>query len=94
MKWKIFNYSENKLFKSDIPTFIFTAFSQAIASGAVTASIASKNWPAMFVACYILNELWWYNIGKRVDYSKHLWMGRAYSITLAVGTFIGAWLWR
>ena len=74
--------------------FLFTAFLQALGSGAVAASIVSRNWPVVFVATFILNTLWWFNMGKRIDYHQHRYAGSLYSAASAGGVVLGAWFWR
>jgi len=72
--------------------FIGWVFLQAIMGGAVTMALAIKNYPAAFVAAYLLNQLWWHNIGQRIDYHGVPRMGIYYALTVATGTTLGAWL--
>jgi len=71
--------------------FIGTVFLQALMSGAVVMALANRDYFAAFITSYLLNELWWYNVGRRIDYHGHPRMGRYYALTVAVGSTIGAW---
>lgn len=61
-------------------------------SGVVTMAMANHNFPAVFAGSYLLNHLWWYNVGQRIDYHKVPTMGVYYALTVAVGATLGAWL--
>lgn len=73
---------------------LLVAFVQAFSTGAVSAAVAARDWPVVFVAAFVLNWLWWINVGNRIDLHKKKGMATVYAATFASGLLLGAWTWR
>lgn len=72
---------------------LIVAFSQAFCTGAVSASIVSRNYYVIFIASFCLNLLWWTNVGNRIDLHGRKGIGILYAFTFASGISLGAWVW-
>ena len=73
---------------------LLIAFAQAFCTGAVSAGIFSRDWPAVFTAAFVLNWLWWVNVGNRIDLHGRRGVATLYALTFASGVSLGAWVWR
>lgn len=77
-----------------IPVWLTMVLLQAFMSGAVVSLIVERKWLLMLMTCFLLNVLWWQNMGERIDRHEQRWAGYAYSLVVSMGTMIGAWWWR
>jgi len=73
---------------------LIIAFAQAFSTGSIPALTIARNWPMLFVAAFILNLLWWINVGNRIDLHGKKGMAVLYAFTFASGLMLGAWVWR
>lgn len=73
---------------------LLVAFAQAFSTGAVSSAVVARNWPLVFLAAFVLNWLWWINMGHRIDLHQRPGMATLYAGTFASGVLVGAWVWR
>lgn len=75
-------------------TWLTMVLLQAFMSGAVVSLIVERKWMGVLLTCFLLNVLWWENMGERIERHKQWWAGYVYSLVISVGTLFGAWWWR
>jgi len=71
--------------------FVCWPFVQGIMSGAVTMTLIKQDWVAVFATSMLLNLIWWYNAGQRIDRHKVKGAGLVYAISISLGLTLGAW---
>ena len=77
--------------------FVCWPFVQGIMSGAVTMTVIQQTWAAVFCTSVLLNLIWWYNAGQRIDRHKDRGAGIVYAVSISAGLTLGAWIvarWR
>lgn len=75
-------------------TWLVPVLLQHAAVGSVTSLIVARAWSGVFLAAFLMQTLWWVNMGQRIE--RH---GRAYDAALycavsALGITLGGWFWR
>jgi hypothetical protein len=74
--------------------WLVPVFAQHGAVGALTALIVVEAWAGVLVAAFVMQWLWWQNMGERIDRHGSRWAALAYCVVSALGITTGAWWWR
>lgn len=67
---------------------------QHAAVGSVTSLIVAQQWAGVFLAAFLMQLIWWINIGQRMDRHGRTADAVLYCLVSAAGIAVGGWFWR